>query len=600
AARVVCGAALAWWVVGCAAQQAIVRERALGPGPDPTSEYGDHTFVQASRGRHCLYPREEDGRVRWYLDGVPGPFTRRLSYFHPMWDASGHRIRYLADEGTRARPSVRLFVNLEPGPAFEEIEGYGCSPDGRRISYFARRGARWMPVIDGVIGPEYDEKGFVVFSRDSARVAWFGRRGEAWFATFDGREQGPYDAIDRVMYGADGRRTICFATVEGVPHLLVNGEELCEGSYSFFTRYPPQGDREVLAVNRPGEMQVVVAGELGPVYPHFGPTAGGDIAFTFSPDGRRFGYVAYRDGRAFAVVDDQEGPPFDDAAPPEFSLDSLRCAYVAMRADMWMVVLDGQPQPEYDAVGSVVFSGDSRHVAYRATRRHRQLVVVDGALGPQYDQIGSYIVANPAGTGFAYRARQGDRWRVVVDGAEGPPYDEIEPHDGPCFSPDGRHLAYRARKGDRWVFVVDGREGSEYESITTDWDNPFSPDSRHWAYVGTRDGLAYAVIDGREGPPYGRIEGIGFSGDGNHFAYCAARMRLSQRPVRVWGEGSEPTLRRIGIPEHHVVVDGVEGPRYDELLGYGLSISRRGTVRYLAVRDGVLYRVRHTPVAPEG
>jgi hypothetical protein len=589
-----------WVASGCVAQKVVVRERVLGPAPE-TTDLGWAPDVQVSPdGRRCVYHRVEDGRARWYVSGKPGPLTRCCSYSSSMWGATGRHVRYLACEGMRKRPTVRLFVDLEPGPVFNEIESYGFNADGTRLGYFARRGTKWMPVVDGAIGPEYDERGYVRFSPDGKRVAWYGRRGDAWYATFDGEEFGPYEAIERVMYGADSERTILFATREGTPYVIINGEEVCEGRYTFFSRYPPQGDREVLAVYRPGGMQVIVGGQPGPTYPQLAPRFGGDLAFTFSPDGQHFGFVAYRGGKAFLVLDGHEGPPFDDATLPVFSPDSRRSGYTGERADMECAVIDGEAGPEYDSIYLITFSGDSRHVAYVATRRHKRLVVIDGVGGPEYDEGGSCLQTNPLGAEFGYQARRGDQWFVVIDRAEGAPYDKIEPHDAPFFSSDGKHVAYKARKGERWAFVLDAGEGPWYDAVHLHWDGPFSPDSQRFAYTGMRGEQKCAVVDGVEGPLYDEITHVWFSGDSKHYAYHAYRVHLSKRKYRLWGEDPKPVFEHIPIRDHYMVVDGVDGPRFDAILAHHPYVSRRGVVHYLAIRDDMLYRVKHTPVDEEG
>ncbi len=589
-----------WLANGCVAQKVVVRERPLGPAPD-MREPGWSSWVQVSPdGRHCLYHRVEDGRARWYVSGKPGPLTRGCSYSSSMWDATGRHVRYLASEGTRKRRTVRLFVDLEPGPVFDEIECYGSNAGRTLIGYFARRGSKWMPVVDGVIGPEYDDRGSVRFSPNGKRVAWYGRRGDAWYATFDGEELGPYEAIERVMYGADSERTICFATRDGTPRVVINGEEVSEGRYSDFSRFPPQGDREVLAVFRPGGMQVIAAGQPGPTYPQLAPRFGGDTAFTFSPDGQHSGFVAYRGGKAFLVLDGHEGPAFDDAKLPVFSPDSRRSAYKAKRADMCSAVIDGEAGPEHDSIYQIAFSGDSWHVAYTATRRHKRLVVIDGVEGPEYDEGGSYLKTNPVGAEFGYQARRGDRWFVVIDRTEGAPYDKIEPHDAPFFSPDGKHVAYTAQKGDQWVFVLNGQESPPYDAIDMGWDHPFSPDSQRFAYMAMRGEQKCAIVDGVEGPPYDDIAYVWFSGDSRHYAYRTRRVHLSRRKYKVRGEDPKPVFERIRIRDHRMVVDGVEGPPFDAILGHRPHISRRGVVEYLAIRDDVLYRVKHTPADEEG
>ena len=46
------------------------------------------------------------------------------------------------------------------------------TPDSRRVAYVARRGGKWLVVVDGVEGKEYDAIGAPLFSPDGQRVAY--------------------------------------------------------------------------------------------------------------------------------------------------------------------------------------------------------------------------------------------------------------------------------------------------------------------------------------------------------------------------------------------------------------------------------------------
>ena len=53
------------------------------------------------------------------------------------------------------------------------------SPDSRRVAYLAQKGARWVVVVDGQEGLDYDgiEEGTLLFSPDSRRVACLAHMG---------------------------------------------------------------------------------------------------------------------------------------------------------------------------------------------------------------------------------------------------------------------------------------------------------------------------------------------------------------------------------------------------------------------------------------
>lgn len=57
-----------------------------------------------------------------------------------------------AEEGQRVYHDGVLL-----GPAYPEIDDLRLSPDGCHVAYAARRGDKWRVVVDGQLGPEYDD-----------------------------------------------------------------------------------------------------------------------------------------------------------------------------------------------------------------------------------------------------------------------------------------------------------------------------------------------------------------------------------------------------------------------------------------------------------
>ncbi|HOK09764.1 MAG TPA: hypothetical protein PLJ10_08900, partial [Candidatus Hydrogenedens sp.] len=71
------------------------------------------------------------------------------------------------------------------------------SPDSRRVAYSAKRGDKWVVVVDGVEGKEYDGigAGSLIFSPDSRRVAYSAKRGGKWVVVVDGVEGKEYGVV---------------------------------------------------------------------------------------------------------------------------------------------------------------------------------------------------------------------------------------------------------------------------------------------------------------------------------------------------------------------------------------------------------------------
>jgi hypothetical protein len=105
----------------------------------------------------------------------------------------------------------------------------------------------------------------------------------------------------------------------------------------------------------------------------------------------------------------------------------------------------------------------------------------------------------------------------------------------------------------------------------------FSPDSRHFAYVGlSRGGMEpteVVVRDHQLGRPYSQISKFTFSADSKHLAYAT----------------TTPQRKQI------VVIDEQESREYDKIIQGGPTFNPDGSLEYLAVRDGALFRIRVTP-----
>jgi Tol biopolymer transport system component len=83
---------------------------------------------------------------------------------------------------------------------------------------------------------------------------------------------------------------------------------------------------------------------------------------------------------------------------------------------------------------------------------------------------------------------------------------EYDKIHSPVFSPDGMRLAYATQKGEKCFVVVDGKEGLAFDLIA--FSGPvFSPDGKHLAYTAQKGGKIFMVLDGRQGPAYEMIPG---------------------------------------------------------------------------------------------
>jgi WD40 repeat protein len=311
---------------------------------------------------------------------------------------------------------------------------------------------------------------------------------------------------------------------------------------------------------------------------------------TFSPDGKRFAYAAVSGDHEFMVVDGAEQKPYDDVGrlpldpsidpmglfgDAAFSPDSKHFAYVALSEDKQFVVFDGAEQKPYDGIqlSSFVFSPDSKRFAYTARAAGKEFIVLDGVEQKPYDEA-HHLRFSPDSARFAYIAKSGGKSMIVVDGEEQEWYDIAR---APRFSPDSKRCAYSAQAGDEGFIVVNGVKQKSYQSAA---GIDFSPDSKRIAHMAKLDGQAFMVVDGVEHERY-YTAGTRwcFSPDSRRYAYVA-----TSDPYTAWffvvdGEKQKgykwvetPTFSadsklfayEAGLGDKHLVVlDGVEQEHMD-------------------------------------
>ncbi len=382
-------------------------------------------------------------------------------------------------------------------------------------------------------------------------------------------------------------------------------------------RLPPEGEEEGEIALSPDALHIAWVWEtcdekvktiyldgevLGTYDWHLAPSDY-EPAIVFSPDSRRVAYTAARGDKMVAVIDGEEGPPYDEIQGLAFSPDSRRVAYFVWDGRWGRMVLDGREGPGHAWVQGggpsgvatgPAFSRDGEHVAYVAGRvrlgQARVRVFLDEREGPEYDKVWGLVFSPRAGSNvLAYSAEGGEQRHAVIGDDEGPPYDGIG-DAGIVFSPDGQHAAHAAKRGDKWFVVADREEGPLYDEIG--WQLLFSPDSERLAYTARREESWFVVTDGQEGSSCDGIGEVVFSPDSQRLAYAAHfGERGATRFVVVDGEPGpdyerveeltfSPDSQRLAYEATRdgkscVVVDGEEGPAFDHVAGISFSPDSR-------------------------
>ncbi|MEP6920353.1 MAG: hypothetical protein ABI967_04445 [bacterium] len=449
------------------------------------------------------------------------------------------------------------------------------SPNGRRVAFVAGRGKKFLVVVDGKEGPEYDRisVGAPRFSPDSRRVSYFAERGEKTYAVVDGIESKPFDygSSDAPIFSPDSRRVIYMARHGQQTHVVIDGVEIVETEYVGDPRFSKTGKKMTYVLVRNDQWRVVTDGKEGKPYRGIGNN------IEFSDDEKHVLYRADTLEGQMIVVDgvETQGRPIIEENSYGFSPDGRHVAYIAWNSrDKQYVVVDNKNGKIYEDVGKPVFSPDSKHVVHAAWRAGKMIVVTDGAESEAFDEVNDYFQFSPDGKRMYYFAKRGNQQFLVVDGVA-TAYDDISDVK---FSPDSKRLFVKARRGNVMLLALEGESPKEY-ALTPPTQGEgyeryasqmaFSPDSKRTAYVLQRGGKAFVVLDGSEGKPYDEIQDLQFTADGKHLVYAARR-------------GGKLVA----------VVDGIESKEYGDFVsGASLVMDGAQTVGIMVTRGQEILRV---------
>jgi Tol biopolymer transport system component len=507
-------------------------------------------------------PQDDNSSRRAATEKPLGEYD--LSKYNPkkptFWvSPDGRHVAYLTEKGIVIDGKAREYdYGVEP-------ESFTFSPDSKRTAYAAhvkrpKSDTNFVLVLDGEPGTQaYHHIGpGPVFSPDSKHVAFVGDRyiGGDYnkFVVLDGKEGEPQKGFAWEMaFTADSTR-------------LVYGVEVTGRKTNYMMR------------------EQIVDGSQKPVDRAFGP-ATLHRNFFYGPAGQ-LGYIGNGgEGQFLIVYDGKEDPNrFREIQIRNvvISDDGKHVAFVAEPASFDSVaVIDGKPGKVYGGFegdiipGSLELSPDGSRYGYSVKKSGKAYVVIDGKDGKLYANVGGPVFS-PDSKHVAYQAAGGGKLFVVVNGKEGQGYDKL---GMPQFSPDSSTVAYWAEAGGKQFVVVNGQKQKAYDRVGTP---RFSPDGKRLVYLARGEGKWRLVDAGKEQKAYDDVDGaLYFSGDGKRLA-------------TIFGDGDKQI----------VVVDGVEGNRYDSIVTVGgtlhfdaaeASSSGGGPgIHYLATRGNKLLLVEET------
>jgi hypothetical protein len=489
---------------GARAQPAI-REHVIGVRPEGVVP---HSVTISQTGRLAYVARSAAGDAL-VIDGVAGPAYAAIPT--PPWYAG-----------------IRLPIVF--------------SPDGNRYAHNAKKGDRWVVVVDGVEGPAFDQlvNDHPFFSADSRHVAYIGVRDGKARVVVDNVEGPPYD---RVQFGSqlavftdDSQRVYYIGHRDGRSSLVVGDREVVQGEHISRVAYNGARGRFACVVKKGERWAVVVDGVEGKAYRDIGHQ------IVFSKDGRRWMYIA-RDSLYHAVIDGVETGAYASIEQSSygFSESGEHVAFQASDGAKSFWVVDGRPQKSYERLSMVYgpsFSPDGTRLTYvaREGRERGRVFLVIGAWESElFDWIAGPPYFRPDGR-VVYTAGRDGKVYVGVDSTT-TGFDQV----GWIYPAENGRVVYPARRGASWYVVIDGILSAAYsDSVSM---IAVSRNDRRVAYEAGRDGKRFVVVDGTEGLPYDSVRYLDISADGRRVRYAG---------------------KRLG--KWVLVADGVESPPYDELL----------------------------------
>lgn len=123
------------------------------------------------------------------------------------------------------------YINGAPG--YQYATRLVFSPDSKHLAYAAKRNGKWVVVVDGQEGAEYDDIGVgsPAFSPDGKRIAYSEKTDAKapWAVVADGQAGPEFDAISNPSFSPDGKH-LAYAAVQGGHFdkqqvLVVDGQE---------------------------------------------------------------------------------------------------------------------------------------------------------------------------------------------------------------------------------------------------------------------------------------------------------------------------------------------------------------------------------------
>ena len=301
----------------------------------------------AVAGDRTAYAAERAGRWQVVVDGVAGPAWDAVLAGTLQLSPTGEHVVYAA----RDAGGVHVVFDGAIGPAWDGVAHLRFSDDGGHVGYVARAGDQATVVVDGEPGPRHRE--IARLRLPGARPVYAARDASGW-RVIAAEPSPPYREVRAIVTA--GEHAAWIARDDGGELVACDGAIVARAAAFDPARLALVRGCDVIYATRDAAGVHVIHGAIEQTYDEVGPIVvgpGGPIAF-----------AARRADAWYIAVDFQPRPAGSYAGDPVFSADGTRLAYVARRDRRWLAVVDDRAYG-FDLVidGTLAFSRDGRHWA---------------------------------------------------------------------------------------------------------------------------------------------------------------------------------------------------------------------------------------------
>ena len=176
------------------------------------------TLAFSDDGARIAYIGEIGSKRMVVVDGKVEKAYDAIASSSPVFSSDCSRFAY----GARIGDGWFMVTDGEEGKRYQALRGHPIalfSGDSKRVVYTAQTATKQVvAVVDGKEGKGYDDIVGLVFSPDGRRIAYAAKEGAKQFVVVDGKEERGYDAIV-----GDRQELVVFDSDDSLHYLAVRG-----------------------------------------------------------------------------------------------------------------------------------------------------------------------------------------------------------------------------------------------------------------------------------------------------------------------------------------------------------------------------------------